>query len=85
MSTYPLRVLGMRVEFYILTSQYPLQAKLVFPSLERRNDVSAADDLEEPLERLDNHKTTQLMKAVATLSASNATKRSKKGGDGGGQ
>lgn len=50
------------------------------PSLEQWNDVAAADDLTEPMEKLDTHITTQLMKAVATLSAGNATKRAGKGG-----
>ena len=38
-------------------------------------DVPASDDLIERMERLESHMATQLMKAVATLSASNSTKR----------
>lgn len=82
---YALNVLGLRCEFYRLAARDPVQAKMVLPALERRTEVAFAADLEEPLERLDSHMATQLMKAVATLHASNATKRSKKGGDGNGQ
>ena len=54
---------------------------MVLPALERRGDVAAADDLDGPLGELESHMTAQLMKAVATLSASNATKRANgKGG-----
>ena len=54
---------------------------MVLPALERRGDVAAADDLDGPLGELESHMTTQLMKAVATLSASNPTKRTNgKGG-----
>lgn len=77
---YGLRVTGLRVEFYKLVAQDPVYAKLVMPSLEKRNEISAAEDMIEPLERLDSHMTTQLMKAVATLSASNATKKAGRGG-----
>lgn len=77
---YGLRVVGLRSEFYKLAARDPTYAKLVMPSLEQRNDVVAADDLTGPMEKLDTHMTTQLMKAVATLSASNATKRAGKGG-----
>ena len=72
---YGLRVVGLRTEFYKMTSRDPTYAKLVMPSLELHNDVTAADDLSKPLEKLDGHMATQLMKAVATLSASNAMKR----------
>lgn len=81
---YGLRVTGLRVEFYKLVARDPTYAKLVMPSLEQRNDIPAADDLVEPLEKLDVHLSTQLMKAVATLNASNATKRAGGGGAAGG-
>lgn len=45
-----------------------------------RNDMSTADNLAQAMEKLDNPNATQLMKAVATLSASNVTKRMGKGG-----
>lgn len=48
---------------------------MVLPILEQRNDTTAADDIVEPLEKLDSHMATHLIRAVATLSASNATKR----------
>ena len=62
-----------------MASRDPTYAKLVMPSLEQRNDVAAAEELSEPLKTLDGHIATQLMKAVATLSASNATKRAGRG------
>lgn len=71
--------MGLRTEFYKMVSRDPTYAKLIMPSLEQRNDVAAADDLSEPLEKLDSHMATQLMKAVANLSASNATKRAGRG------
>lgn len=77
---YALRVVGLRSEFYKLVAKDPVRAKLILPALEQRNDVAAADDLTESLEKLDSHMATQLMKAVATLSASNATRRAGKSG-----
>lgn len=77
---YGLRVTGMRAEFYRLAAKDPTHAKLVLPTLEKKNDMPAADDLVEPMERLETWNATQLMKAVATLSASNATKRAGRGG-----
>lgn len=71
---YSLRVLGLRAEFCKLASEDPTYAKLVLPALERRGDVAASDDLNKPLGNLESHMTTQLMKSMATLSASNATK-----------
>jgi hypothetical protein len=72
---YSLRVLGLRVEFYRRAAKDPVHAKLVMPALESRNEISATDDLDEAIEKLDGHMATQLMKAVATLSANNAVKR----------
>lgn len=79
---YGLRVVGLRTEFYRMAARDPVHAKLVMPTLEQRGEVPAADDLDESLEKLDNLMATQLMKAVATLSASNATKRAGKGATG---
>lgn len=76
---YILRVVGMGSKFYKLTARDPTYAKMVMPSHEQRNDVATADDLTEPLEKLENHIATQLMKAGATLGASNATMRAGKG------
>lgn len=78
---YSLRLVGLRCEFYKLAAKDPTYAKLVIPTLEAKGEVAASDDLVEPLEKLETHLSTQLMKAVATLSASNATKRA--GGKGG--
>lgn len=77
---YVLRVLGLRSEFYKMAADDPTYAKMVLPTLERRGDIVMADDLEKPLGELESHLATQLMKAVATLSASNATKRAKNRG-----
>lgn len=54
-------------------------------NLEQRNELPTADDLVEPMEKLYSHMATQLMKAVATLGASNATKHAGKGGSAVGQ
>ena len=72
--------MGLRAEFYKLSADDPTYAKMVMPTLEKQNGLAAADDLTEPMEKLDLAMSTQLMKAVATLSASNATKRAGKGG-----
>jgi len=77
---YGLRVCGLRAEFYRMAERDPVHAKLVLPTLEQRNTVAASDDLVEPMDKLDALMATQLMKAVASLSASNATKRAGKGG-----
>ena len=85
---YGLRVTGLRCEFYRMAARDPVHAKLVMPTLERRYEVPAADDLQDSMAKLETHMSTQLMKAVATLAASNATKRSgggKKGGSADGQ
>ena len=83
---YGLRVVSLRSEFYKMASKDPVYAKMVMPILEGRNDMAASEDLDEPLETLASHMSTQLMKAVATLSASNATKGAKgKGGHAGEQ
>lgn len=50
-------------------------AKLLISMLEQSSSVAFADDLVEPMEELDSHFTTQLIKAVATIGAHNATKR----------
>ena len=77
---YGLRVVGLRSEFYKMAARDPTYAKMILPTLQQRNEVAAADDLTEAMDKLDSHMTTQLMKAVATLSGSNATKRNGKGG-----
>jgi hypothetical protein len=82
---YGLRVVGLRVEFYKRASKDPMHAKLIMPVLEGRNDVAAADDLDDTLEKLDSHMATQLMKAVASLSATNAVKRGNGDGAAGSQ
>lgn len=78
---YGLRVVRFRSEFYKMAAKDPVHAELVILSRQQRNEVAASDNLTEPLEKLDSHMSTQLMKAAATLDASNAKKRSKgKGG-----
>lgn len=77
---YGLRVTELRAEFYRLVAKDLTYAKLLLTSLVQLNDLPAADDLVEPLAKLDIHMTMSLGKAVATLSASNATKKGGKGG-----
>ena len=77
---YGLRVVGLRAEFYKMAAKDPAYAKLMMPTLKRHNEVAATDDPQESMSKLDTHLSTQLMKAVATMSASNATKRSGRGG-----
>lgn len=72
---YALRVMGLRTEFYKISADDLRYAKMILPGLEKRGIVATADDLEEPLEKLERHMATQLTKAVAAQSASNATKR----------
>lgn len=77
---YSLRVLGLRAEFYRMASKDPMHAKLLLPRLERRGEVAMADDIDEVLEKVESHLSSQMFKAVATLKASNATKRAGKKG-----
>ena len=71
-----LQVVRLRAEFYKMAAKDAAYANLVMPTVERRNEVSAAGDLQESMTKLKTHLLTQLMKAVATMSSSNATKRS---------
>lgn len=77
---YGLRIVGLFFEIYKMASRDLTYVKMVLPSLERRGDVAASEDLIEPLEKLDSDLATPLMKAIATLGASNATKRAGRGG-----
>jgi hypothetical protein len=77
---YGLRVVGLRVEFYKRSAKDPMHARLVMPVLEGQNNTPATDDLEDVMERVDMHMATQLMKAAASLHATNAVKRSWDGG-----
>lgn len=58
----------------------PVHAKLVLPALKWLGEQPAADDLDDPLTKLEIHMATQLLNAVATLNAINATKRAEKQG-----
>jgi hypothetical protein len=75
---YGLRVVRLRVEFYKRSAKNPMHARLVMPVLEGQNDTPATDDLDDVMEKRDM--ATRLMKATASLHATNAVKRS---GDGG--
>lgn len=46
---------------------------MVLPIMERSSYLDAYDDIAEPLEKIECYMATKVMKAVATLSASNAT------------
>jgi hypothetical protein len=50
----------------------PMHTRLLMPVLEGNNDTAATDDLDDILEKLDTHMETQLMKAAASLHATNA-------------
>jgi hypothetical protein len=82
---YGLRVLGLSVEVYKRSEKDPMHARLIMPALEGRNDVSAAEDLDDTLEKLDTHMASQMMKAVASISATNAVKRGSGDGAAGSQ
>jgi hypothetical protein len=73
---YGLRVVGLRVEFYKKSAKNAMHARLVMPVLDGQNDTPATDDLDDVMENLDMHMTTQLMKAAASLHATDAVKRS---------
>jgi hypothetical protein len=76
---YSLRVVGLRVEFHKRSAKELMQARLVMPVLEGQNDTPSTNDLDDVMEKLDMHMATQLMKAGASLHATNGVKRS---GDG---
>jgi hypothetical protein len=77
---YGLRAVGLRVEFYKKAAKDPMHARLLIPVLESNNDTAATEDVDNVLEKLYTHMATRLMKAAASLHATNAVKRS---GDGG--
>ena len=77
---YALRFLGLRAEFYRNAAKDPTHAKRLLPMLERRGDVAMADNLDYALANYESHTSTQMLKAMETFQASNATKRSKKKG-----
>jgi hypothetical protein len=72
---YSLRTLGLRAEFYKRSARDPVHARLVMPVLEGRSDVPAADDLDDVLKKLEIQMSAQLMKAAASLHATNAVKK----------
>jgi hypothetical protein len=76
---YGLRVVGLRTEFYKMCAKDPTHAKLIMPMLEGATDVPATDDLDDVRDKLDGHIAAQLMKAAASLHASNELKRTKGG------
>ena len=63
-----------------MSAEDPMYAPIVLLSLEKECVRAHADNLDKPMATLDAQMSTQLMKAVATLSASNATKRAGRGG-----
>jgi hypothetical protein len=77
---YGLRAVGLRVEFYKKSEKDPVHARLLMPVLNGDTDTATTDGLDDVLEKLYTHMATQLMKAAASLHATNAVKRS---GDGG--
>lgn len=73
--SYCVRTIKMWTAFYKVASDDPVHTKLVLPILEKTTKVGAADDLDKALSDMLSHNTTQMMKVVPTLQASNATKR----------
>jgi hypothetical protein len=73
---YGLLVVGLRTEFSKMSAKDPMHAKMVMPVLEEQNEIPATDDLGDVMDNLDTHMATQLMKAAASLHATNAVKRS---------
>lgn len=63
---YALRSFGMQTEFYKMAAEDPATANMIMPGLEKRGAVSAADDMEDAMEKLEGHMSTQLMKVVST-------------------
>ena len=80
---FGLRVVGLRYEFYFLSARDPGYAKMIMPTLERRNEIAAAYDVTDTPEILDSHLTTKFMKALATINASNGPKKSGSRGNAG--
>lgn len=76
---YALSVLGHRTEFYKMAAEDPTTAKMILPGLEKRANTVASDDLEESMEKLETHMSTQLMKEVAALRVTNAGKKNSSG------
>lgn len=70
-----LRVLGHRADILKMDAKDTGYNKPAITNIERRNDVAAADDLHESMNKLKIHLSTALMKMVATLSANKLTKR----------
>jgi hypothetical protein len=73
---YGLRVVELRVEFYKRSAKDSMHARLVMPVLEGQNDTPATEDQDYIMEKLDVPMAIQLMKAVASLHATNSVKRS---------
>lgn len=46
--------------------KYPTNAKMVLPSLERRNFFASSDNISEPLEQIASQMAPKLMKEVFT-------------------
>ena len=69
---------GLLLEFYKKAARDPTDAKLVMSALEQKYDMAPANDLDEAVSKLETHITTQLMKAVASLSATNTVWRTGK-------
>lgn len=67
------------VRFHSMADEDSTNAKLVLLALEKSGRMAGADDLDEPLQRLETHMMSQVMKEVATLSESNANKRENSG------
>lgn len=69
-----LRTIGLRTKFSKMSIDRPVHTKLVFPILNKRRQVAVADNLDKALSyMLSDDNTTQMMKLVVAVQASNAT------------
>lgn len=73
---YALRVVGMHSEVYKMSARDPAYLRMIMLTLQRRNELEAANELTEALYQVESHNMTGLIKAVSTLIARNNTKRS---------
>lgn len=59
---YVFRVLELRCEFCTMEAKDSTHAKLVLPALKKHRRMPAADDMNEPLQQLETHMMSQIIK-----------------------
>lgn len=75
---YGVRVFGICIEFQKIAADDHIAAMVIVPGLERQMDISAVDNMVEPIKTLDLHMVTQLIRAIAVLK--NSSEKNKDGG-----